>query len=417
VRDDAAKTHSKTLAGRPGATARVNTQTAFGAGPRAMEARAHARVRRRRRAWTWTRAFACVVACACVVARARGADARALGARARANARGKVLYARAPASASLERDVERLRCYAAIAQASGRTLVLVDAGAAAPRGGGRERGGRAPATDYVVPANGGVLSWRHWRAGDDARAKNGNVAWCARVERGTIAEAARAIEARFRGARAACVSIETVDTSCGAHVDMVLTSKVDSMGTLPAELEDLLRSGVVRESVLARALGQAPNGTTQSRLALVEERIAERVAARIEERHAQRSHRAVDEFVDQAAPLAASETDASNDENDEDVAAAAAEEISSSQLSTTVARRRNTSVRTVDTSRALVLFAAAAGIVGFFVNSFGFARQASKRDELAALMLDPSASFGAARKKIVVQNDDASREDAVVGET
>jgi len=370
-----------------------------------MGERASARVRRRRRAWTMKSAIACVGACASIAARARGADARAH----RADDTGaKILYVHAPASESFERDVERLRCYAAVAKASGRTLVLVDADADAARGERRER--RRPATDYVVPAaNRGLAPWRRWREGDDKRAKSGNVRWCAQVEHGTTMEAARAVEERFRGARAACVAFQTVDRSCGAHdVDMVLTSKVDFMATLPRELEGLVKSGVVHESVLAPALGRASGA--QSRLAIVEERIAERVAARIEERHQTHSHIA-DQDVNHTALLAASEPEAQNGDE------AATQGIPESKVLTTAARRTNGSGRKIDTSRALVLFAAAVGVVGFFVNSFGFAKQASKRDELAALMLEPSASFGASRKKKLVQKEEASPEVAVAVES
>ena len=371
-----------------------------------MGERASARVRRRRRAWTMKSAIACVGACASIAARARGADARAH----RADDTGaKILYVHAPASESFERDVERLRCYAAVAKASGRTLVLVDADAEAARGERRDR--RRPATDYVVPAaNGGLAPWRRWREGDDKRAKSGNVRWCAQVEHGTTMEASRAVEERFRGARAACVAFQTVDRSCGADdVDMVLTSKVDFMATLPRELEGLVKSGVVRESVLAPALGGA--SAAQSRLAIVEERIAERVAARIEERHQTHSHIHADQDVNHTALLAASEPEAQNGDK------AATQGIPESKVLTTAARRTNGSGRKIDTSRALVLFAAAVGVVGFFVNSFGFAKQASKRDELAALMLDPSASFGASRKKKVVQKEEASPEVAVAVES
>ena len=190
---------------------------------------------------------------------------------------------------------------------------------------------------------------------------------------------------------------------------MVLTSKVDFMATLPRELEGLVKSGVVRESVLAPALGGA--SAAQSRLAIVEERIAERVAARIEERHQTHSHIHADQDVNHTALLAASEPEAQNGDK------AATQGIPESKVLTTAARRTNGSGRKIDTSRALVLFAAAVGVVGFFVNGFGFAKQASKRDELAALMLDPSASFGASRKKKVVQKEEASPEVAVAVES
>jgi hypothetical protein len=36
------------------------------------------------------------------------------------------------------------------------------------------------------------------------------------------------------------------------------------------------------------------------------------------------------------------------------------------------------------------------GVVGFFVNMFATSRQTSKRDELAALMLDPNGGAGKA---------------------
>ena len=346
--------------------------------------------RRRRRARRCARrrprvgvAFVARLVVACVVARvvagtneARGDD-RDDG----ANTPGvnMVLYARAPTLtvgetttastvADVRESVSRVRCLAAIASASGRELVLTtDAEARA-------------ATAFVAPT---TARWRYWREGDDVRVKDGNEDWCVKVNRAGTTMAAVAVMKRFKTARAACVTFETARDECGDEVEMGLTSRAaNASAELPEEIAALVREKMVLDRVISDSLvAEQDEG-----LALRERRREERVEAR----------KAARRGIDVTGYLGRLEVNATHPTTASTTSSASVKEgIPEMKILRGAARRMGGgAARAVDSSRALIYFAAAVGAVGFFVNIFATSRQASKRDELAALVLDPNGCVG-----------------------
>ena len=322
--------------------------------------------------------LACVLAC--VVGRAR----ETIGARDAPNTRddgAMVLYARAPVVRVGEgttvgngmggrESAMLVRCLAAIASASGRELVLTTA-EETPEGGTRA------ATRFVAPT---TARWRYWREGDDVRVKDGNEDWCVKVNRAGTTMAAAAVVKRFKKAREACVTVASARDECGDEVEMALTSRPNASEELPEEIAALVRENIVRDV----AISEEDEG-----LALQKRRREERVEAR----------KAARRGVDVSGYLGRLEENATDSMSSSSTTTSASvkEGIPELKILRGAARRTGGgAARAVDSSRALIYFAAAVGVVGFFVNMFATSRQTSKRDELAALMLDPNGGAGKA---------------------
>ena len=322
--------------------------------------------------------LACVLAC--VVGRAM----ETTGARDGPNTRddgAMVLYARAPVvrvgegttvgnAMGARESAVLVRCLAAIASASGRELVLTTA-EETPEGGTRA------ATRFVAPT---TARWRYWREGDDVRVKDGNEDWCVKVNRAGTTMGAAAVVKRFKKAREACVTVASARDECGDEVEMALTSRPNASEELPEEIAALVRENIVRDV----AISEEDEG-----LALQKRRREERVEAR----------KAARRGVDVSGYLGRLEENATDSMSSSSTTTSASvkEGIPELKILRGAARRTGGgAARAVDSSRALIYFAAAVGVVGFFVNMFATSRQTSKRDELAALMLDPNGGAGKA---------------------
>jgi hypothetical protein len=249
-----------------------------------------------------------------------------------------ILYAHFSDSDSMEVEVKRLRCFAAVARRTKRELVIVE-------GAAETKTARRTALDFVVPAP--ETAWRRWNEGDDERIERGDARWCAHVRHATEAQAVMAVEHKFsKASAAACLTFESAQASCGRAERLVLTAEYSKSKALPSEIEALVRAGEVLRELVAKSESEEDVATMGS----------------------------TEEEAPQATALSVSEE---------------SEKVPEVKLLRSTWKRQSSATRTVDTSRALIFFAAAVGMVGFFINSFAFARQASRRDELAALVLDP----------------------------
>lgn len=255
-----------------------------------------------------------------------------------------ILYAHVSTNDPMEIQAKTLRCFAAVARRTKRELVVV------------EKGGELKedsVLDFVVPAP--ETAWRRWDEGDDERIAQGDAHWCAHVRHATVASAVMAVEHRFKKVNAACLTFESALPSCGSDERLVLTVEHGRPNALPSEIEALVRAGEVLRDIAAKSEGE--------------------------------------EDVPAVGLTPRDETDSSATNHSEEGANSSlleqSETVPEVKWLRSTWKRQSSSTRTVDTSRALVFFGVAVAMVGFFINSFAFARQASKRDELAALVLDP----------------------------
>jgi len=250
-------------------------------------------------------------------------------------------------------------------------------------------------TNFVVPSFAGGTAWREWRSGDDVRMKKRDTRWCLELPEGTNAtDAVEALGKRYRNDRPACARLSTrASETCGDDVEMVLTSKVDSMETLPDGLLEMLRDGSVKRSVVASAL-------------------SENIGKRSKEKEAEdaRSSETMRDGESRTAPQpdpssmsSASSVDAESAPTHVSHRAYEASQVEKVRMNERVADagmpkfedisappRLVSKSKSADASRALIFFGLSVAVVGFFINSFGFAHQARRRDELAALIIDPA---------------------------
>ena len=322
----------------------------------------------------------------------------------RGNGGAAPLFVWTPASESLRDDVRALRCYAAVAKAANRVLVLSGSGGNPALGLSSSHVEDALAgvvaapsavTNFVVPSFAGGTAWREWRHGDDVRMKKRDTRWCLELPEGTNAtDAVEALGKRYRNDRPACARLSTrASETCGDDVEMVLTSKVDSMETLPDGLLEMLRDGSVKRSVVASAL-------------------SENIGKRSKEKEAEdaRSSETMRDGESTTAPQpdpssmsSASSVDAESAPTHVSHRAYEASQVEKVRMNERVADagmpkfkdisappRLVSKSKSADASRALIFFGLSVAVVGFFINSFGFAHQARRRDELAALIIDPA---------------------------
>ena len=322
----------------------------------------------------------------------------------RGNGGAAPLFVWTPASESLRDDVRALRCYAAVAKAANRVLVLSGSGGNPALGLSSSHVEDALAgvvaapsavTNFVVPSFAGGTAWREWRSGDDVRMKKRDTRWCLELPEGTNAtDAVEALGKRYRNDRPACARLSTrASETCGDDVEMVLTSKVDSMETLPDGLLEMLRDGSVKRSVVASAL-------------------SENIGKRSKEKEAEdaRSSETMRDGESRTAPQpdpssmsSASSVDAESAPTHVSHRAYEASHVEKVRMNERVADagmpkfkdisappRLVSKSKSADASRALIFFGLSVAVVGFFINSFGFAHQARRRDELAALIIDPA---------------------------
>jgi len=322
----------------------------------------------------------------------------------RGNGGAAPLFVWTPASESLRDDVRALRCYAAVAKAANRVLVLSGSGGNPALGLSSSHVEDALAgvvaapsavTNFVVPSFAGGTAWREWRSGDDVRMKKRDTRWCLELPEGTNAtDAVEALGKRYRNDRPACARLSTrASETCGDDVEMVLTSKVDSMETLPDGLLEMLRDGSVKRSVVASAL-------------------SENIGKRSKEKEAEdaRSSETMRDGESRTAPQpdpssmsSASSVDAESAPTHVSHRAYEASQVEKVRTNERVADagmpkfedisappRLVSKSKSADASRALIFFGLSVAVVGFFINSFGFAHQARRRDELAALIIDPA---------------------------
>jgi len=322
----------------------------------------------------------------------------------RGNGGAAPLFVWTPASESLRDDVRALRCYAAVAKAANRVLVLSGSGGNPALGLSSSHVEDALAgvvaapsavTNFVVPSFAGGTAWREWRSGDDVRMKKRDTRWCLELPEGTNAtDAVEALGKRYRNDHPACARLSTrASETCGDDVEMVLTSKVDSMETLPDGLLEMLRDGSVKRSVVASAL-------------------SENIGKRSKEKEAEdaRSSETMRDGESRTAPQpdpssmsSASSVDAESAPTHVSHRAYEASQVEKVRMNERVADagmpkfedisappRLVSKSKSADASRALIFFGLSVAVVGFFINSFGFAHQARRRDELAALIIDPA---------------------------
>ena len=322
----------------------------------------------------------------------------------RGNGGAAPLFVWTPASESLRDDVRALRCYAAVAKAANRVLVLSGSGGNPALGLSSSHVEDALAgvvaapsavTNFVVPSFAGGTAWREWRSGDEVRMKKRDTRWCLELPEGTNAtDAVEALGKRYRNDRPACARLSTrASETCGDDVEMVLTSKVDSMETLPDGLLEMLRDGSVKRSVVASAL-------------------SENIGKRSKEKEAEdaRSSETMRDGESRTAPQpdpssmsSASSVDAESAPTHVSHRAYEASHVEKVRMNERVADagmpkfkdisappRLVSKSKSADASRALIFFGLSVAVVGFFINSFGFAHQARRRDELAALIIDPA---------------------------
>jgi hypothetical protein len=284
-----------------------------------------------------------------------------------------VLYAPVPHTSSIENDFRAVRCYAAIAAESSRVLVLVDAPSkpSSSSSSSSSRGGdRPPVTHFVVPET--TFQWRRVNQNDDARVRKGDMSWCADLSRHgaalTAATATEALQRRFKSERRACVGAVSAASDCGAGNDsvrMVLTAHVENMlDDLPSTLMDLVNRGDIQASFDVPAVAEmgASDDATQD-----------------------------DDIVVQKDDDTVMTDDDVNVEDgvSDDVMDTVALTVNTHEGHPETKRTRlraQRSSKTIDSSRALIVFGISVGLVGMFINVF--ARRTSKQDELACLMVD-----------------------------
>ena len=314
------------------------------------------------------------------------------------------LFVWTPASESLRDDVRALRCYAAVAKEANRILVLSDFGSSSsttnPALGSALAGVVATpsaVTNFVVPSFAGGTTWREWRNGDDVRMKKRDTRWCLELAEGTNAtEAVEALGKRYRNDRPACARLSTrASETCGDDVEMVLTSKVDSMETLPDGLLEMLSDGSVKRNVVANAL-------------------SEHMASKEKEKDAEdaASNETTRDGESEPAPQPESASTSTSSASSVDAESSLAQVVHRAHRASQVERvhmnervadagmpkfeyssaspRLVSKSKSADASRALIFFGLSVAVVGVFINSFGFAHQARRRDELAALIIDPT---------------------------
>jgi len=309
------------------------------------------------------------------------------------------LFVWTPASESLRDDVRALRCYAAVAKEANRILVLSDFGSSTNPALGSALAGvvatPSAVTNFVVPSFAGGTTWREWRNGDDVRMKKRDTRWCLELAEGTNAtEAVEALGKRYRNDRPACARLSTrASETCGDDVEMVLTSKVDSMETLPDGLLEMLSDGSVKRNVVANALSEHMAS---------KEKDAEDAASSETTRDGE------SEPAPQPESASTSTSSASGVDAESSLTQVAHRAHRASQVErvhmnervadagmpkfeyASAAPRLVSKSKSADASRALIFFGLSVAVVGFFINSFGFAHQARRRDELAALIIDPT---------------------------
>lgn len=306
------------------------------------------------------------------------------------------LFVWTPASESLRDDVRALRCYAAVAKEANRILVLSDFGSSSSSTTTNPALGSALAgvvatpsavTNFVVPSFAGGTTWREWRSGDDVRMKKRDTRWCLELAEGTNAtEAVEALGKRYRNDRPACARLSTrASETCGDDVEMVLTSKVDSMETLPDGLLEMLSDGSVKRNVVANALSEHMASKEKEKDA---EDAASSETAQIGESASTSSASSVDaeSSLAQVVHRAHRASQVERVHMNERVADAGMPKFEYASASPRLVSKS----KSADASRALIFFGLSVAVVGFFINSFGFAHQARRRDELAALIIDPT---------------------------
>lgn len=318
------------------------------------------------------------------------------------------LFVWTPASESLRDDVRALRCYAAVAKEANRILVLSDFGSSSSASTTNPALGSALAgvvatpsavTNFVVPSFAGGTTWREWRSGDDVRMKKRDTRWCLELAEGTNAtEAVEALGKRYRNDRPACARLSTrASETCGDDVEMVLTSKVDSMETLPDGLLEMLSDGSVKRNVVANALS---------------ERMASKEKEKEKDAEDATSSETTPVGESELAPQPESASTSTSSASSVDAESSLAQVVHRAHRASQVERvhmnervadagmpkfeyasaspRLVSKSKSADASRALIFFGLSVAVVGFFINSFGFAHQARRRDELAALIIDPT---------------------------
>ena len=281
-----------------------------------------------------------------------------------------VLYARVSSSGSLERDVKTLRCYAAIAREASRALVLVEDATSAEA--------TKPLTDLVAPVD---AAWRRWGEGDDERIKSGDARWCAHVREAVPRGAAQEVSRRFKRARDACLTFDVAHAKCGRNVHMVLSTNVEADIANSIDVEALVKAGLVSKDVVVKPLesevGANASGANIVSSSVVRNGDNEEDVATVGLVEDERMRREQEVFI--------------GEEESEEMDIEESARVPETKVLQSVVRRQSNATRNIDTSRALVYFGAAVGLVGFFINSFASARQASKRDELAKLVLHPDS--------------------------
>lgn len=311
------------------------------------------------------------------------------------------LFVWTPASESLRDNVRALRCYAAVAKEANRILVLSDFGSSSsstnPALGSAlvgVVGTPSAVTNFVVPSFAGGTTWREWRNGDDVRMKKRDTRWCLELAEGMNAtEAVEALGKRYRDDRPACARLSTrASETCGDNVEMVLTSKVDSMETLPDGLLEMLSDGSVKRNVVANALSEhmaskekdAEDAATRETTRVGESE----PAPQPESASTSTSASSVDVEISlaQVVHRAHRASQVERVHMNERVAEAGMPKFEFASASPRLVSKS----KSADASRALIFFGLSVAVVGFFINSFGFAHQARRRDELAALIIDPA---------------------------
>jgi len=298
-----------------------------------------------------------------------------------------VLYAPIPHTSSLTNDFNALRCYAAIADRASRALVLMDAPSDGPR-----------VVDYVVPAL--ARAWRLVNADDDAnvaRARKGDLSWCLDLSRHgaqlTSRTGTEALSRRFSSARRACVVDASSASNCGAlddDVRMVLKQSVgNNLDALPNELMELLRRGDITESVVVSAVASAGDDANEAASSEMREESASAAASEMREEIV---------LTMENHPIVTTEVAAAGlDETPRVLSFARSGGIPETKLKPLATSRPRRPGGVLDSSRALITLGISVGLVGIFMNVFAHARHASKRDELASLMIGRASEYEASR--------------------
>jgi len=310
-----------------------------------------------------------------------------------------VLYAPIPHTSSLTNDFNALRCYAAIADRASRALVLMDAPSDGPR-----------VVDYVVPAL--ARAWRLVNADDDAnvaRARKGDLSWCLDLSRHgaqlTSRTGTEALSRRFSSARRACVVDASSASNCGAlddDVRMVLKQSVgNNLDALPNELMELLRRGDITESVVVSAVASAGDDANEAASSEMREESASAASSEMREESASAAASEMREEIVltmENHPIVTTEVAAAGlDETPRVLSFARSGGIPETKLKPLATSRPRRPGGVLDSSRALITLGISVGLVGIFMNVFAHARHASKRDELASLMIGRASEYEASR--------------------